>query len=138
MVIDNLKIHFYTGIKDLFTFEFLYSKLHQKVKLMRHWPGPSKYIVNIMQKSQRGKKPGVKRSLDLKDEFFITLMRIHTGSSCELIGDMFGVTKSCVSGICTSSFKFLAAELSHLIYSPSQVLQSYHCLGGSKVICSRM
>ena len=117
---SDKKINTYIGIKDLFTFEFLFSKLHQQAKLMRHWPGPSKYVVNKMQISQKGKKPGVKLSLSLKDEFYITLMRICTGSSCELIGNMFGVSKSCVSRICTSWFKFLATELSPLIYSPSQ------------------
>ena len=97
---SDKKINSYTGIKDLFTFEFLYSKLHLKAKLMRHWSGPSKCVMNKMLKNPRGKKPGVKRSLSLKDEFFITLMRIRTGASCEMIGDMFGVSKSCVSRIC--------------------------------------
>ena len=117
---SDRKVKSYTGIKDLFTFEFLYSKLYQRAKLMRHWPGPSKYVVNKLRNNLKGKKPGVKRSLSLKDEFFITLMRIRTGSSCQLIGDMFGISKSCVSRICTSWFKFLASELSPLIYSPSQ------------------
>ena len=111
------KVKRYTGIESKEVFEGIYSALGDDVKDIRQWHGPARTVI---QKCRRaGKKTGPKRTMTSKEEYFLILFRTKTGLNVDIVGDLFGISATLVSRICTTWWKFLAKVLSSLIFNPT-------------------
>ena len=50
----------------------------------------------------------------------MSLIKIRTGINMEVLGDMFGVSATLVSNICTTWWRFLSEQLKVLIFNPEK------------------
>ena len=115
---DDAKVKSYTGLQSKEVFDGLFTSFGDSVKKIRHWKGPSKTVSHL----KRSKKfqPTRNTILTAKDELFLTLFRTRTMLKAEVVGDLFGISTTAVSRICTTWWKFLAKELKPLIYNPTE------------------
>ena len=65
-------------------------------------------------------KRGKLRTLDSRDEFLLTLMKLRLGLLFEDLGDRFGVTKSCASKIFQCWIRALSKSLASMIFMPDE------------------
>ena len=113
---NDKKVKSYTGLPSKKVFDTLFETFGDKVKKIRKWQGPG--VVS----SRRPSFHGTKRNsyiLTAKEEYFLTLFRTKTMIKGDILGDLFGISASWVSQICTTWWKFLSTELKPLIYNPS-------------------
>ena len=119
-VTDNLfndkgKMLLYTGM-DKTTFDDVYKCIAPQARKMTYWKGPAR-TVNPLNRAQ---KPGPQRKLTPKNEFLLSMMKIKTGLHMEILGDLFGLSKSQVSRTCFTWWRFLAREIGSLVYNPEK------------------
>ena len=58
--------------------------------------------------------------LSQKDEFLLTLMKLHLGSTSADLAQRFGIGTTTVSIVFTTCIKILSKELGFLVYNPSK------------------
>ena len=58
--------------------------------------------------------------LTAKEEYFIALFCIKTMLKAEIIADLFGISRTTISQICVTWWKFMARELKPLLENPSE------------------
>ena len=58
--------------------------------------------------------------LSQKDEFLLTLMKLHLGSTSADLAQRFGIGTTTVSNVFTAWIKILSKELGSLVYNPSK------------------
>ena len=113
---NDAKVKTYTGLPSKDAFDRLFGSFGEKVKKIRKWQGPGK---SVYQKTfPRNKNTNI-ISLMAKEEYFIALFRMKTMLKTEIVGDLFGISKSTVSRICLTWWKFMAGELKPLLENPS-------------------
>lgn len=109
------KMMVYTGMEKQI-FDTIYACLLPKIVQLRYWKGATRTVNNV----RRFIKPGPKRLMSPKSEFLMCMFKLKTGLHMEIIGDMFGVSKSQVSRICVTWWRFLAKELGSLVFNPEK------------------
>lgn len=116
--------NFYTGLPSKQAFEDLYKLLNAKARNIRYWKGQKKVIASkhkkyvIRQKKETRRGPS--RKLSVKEEMFLTLMKLRNALSNEILADLFGTSTSLVSIIFHTWVKYIARELSPIIYWPER------------------
>ena len=91
---NNAAITYYTG----FTFQMLmacFNFLKRSAESMSYWKGSA----TVSDSARVGCKPGRKPSLELLDQFFLTLIHLRLGYGPEHLGHLFNIdasTASCV------------------------------------------
>ncbi|XP_045200154.2 uncharacterized protein LOC123554226 isoform X2 [Mercenaria mercenaria] len=116
---DNDAMSFYTGFQNYGVFIAVYEYLENKAARLQYWRGQSEQTDNKQYQIQGG-KPGKKRKLSLKDEFFMVLIRLKVGLFVKDIADRFEISVSQFSKIFTTWINFLHHELPLLFPFPSQ------------------
>ena len=106
----------YTGMRRK-TFEEIYSAIVDKARTLRYWKGPKRTVNRVRVLN---KKPGPKRGLSSKNEFLMIMIKIKTGLSMEILGDLFGISKTQVSRTCLTWWRFLGKVIGSLVYNPEK------------------
>ena len=114
---NDSKVKMYTGLPSKNVFDGLFSSFGDKVKRIRRWKGPS---MNLHPKTVPFKRKVNMPLLAAKEEYFIALFRIKTMLKAEIIGDLFGKSRTTISQICVTWWKFMARELKPLLDNPSE------------------
>ena len=70
--------------------------------------------------SSHNKKNSVTPVITGKEEYFIALFCIKTMLKMDIISDLFGISRTVVSNICVTWWKFLANELKHILSNPPE------------------
>lgn len=107
---DDSKTRFYTGLPSFAVFMWLFSILRPKAERTKYWSGP-----NTDQSSDR--KRG---SLDLIDQLFAVLIRLHVGLLTSDIAERFQISESTFSKYFSSWICLLWQELKCLNPFPSR------------------
>ena len=116
---DPAAVKFYTGFPNASSFESVCEYFENKLCNIQYWTGPKtseKPDTSYLGAS----KPGRKRSLSHKQEFFIVLLRLKVGLFVHDIADRFNISPGHVSKIFTTWINFLYHELPILFPFPSQ------------------
>ena len=113
---DNAKVKMYTGLPSKEVFHGLFSSFGDKVKKICRWQGPAKTVYPRVFPQK--KKTNI-ICLTAKEEYFIALFRMKTMLKAEIVGDLFGISRTTVSRICLTWWKFMAGELRSLLENPS-------------------
>ena len=114
---DNSKVKLYTGLPSKEVFHGLFGSFGDKVKKIRRWKGPAQTLHrNIVARTRKVNMP----LLTAKEEYFIALFRMKTMLKAEIVGDLFGISRTTVSQICLTWWKFMASELKPLLSNPSE------------------
>lgn len=112
----------FTGIVTKAQFETLFSYLEPKVAKMRYWTGSKKE--SRAKSSPRGKrtpkKPGPARTLSIKEEFILVLMKLRMTLTVAFLGSLFNISSSTASQIFNTWVKVLSSELGPLIFWPDK------------------
>ena len=74
----------------------------------------------MQQTEHSSKKAGRTRKLRVKDEFFLTLVRLRLGLTVWDLAFRFKISRSTVSSVENTWIPFLAKELVHFITWPTQ------------------
>ena len=113
---DDAKVKLYTGLPSKDVFDGLFGSFGDKVKKIRKWKGPAETVQrNVISNTRKAKKP----FLSAKEEYFISLFRMKTMLKAEIVGDLFGISRTTVSQICFTWWKFMASQLKPLLDNPS-------------------
>ena len=116
---DPAAVKFYTGFPNALSLESVFEYLEKKLINLQYWTGPK--TLDKKETSYLGSsKPGRKRSLSHKQEFFIVLLRLKVGLFVNDIADRFNISPGHVSKIFTTWINFLYHELPLLFPFPSQ------------------
>ena len=119
---DNAKVKMYTGLPSKDIFHGLFGSFGDKVNKICRWQGPGKTV--YPKESPQKKKKNVVY-LTAKEEYFIALFRIKTMLKADIVGDLFGISRTTVSRICFTWWKFMARELGPLLENPSDESHRY-------------
>ena len=137
-VIREGMVHFYTGLPNTETFNFLFLQLRPKATNMNYWKGEAQvqkekqslnrsgrlaYVLGVFDDS--GIEPptfksGPKRKLNLEDELLLTLMKLRLGLHVDDLAFRFKISRALVSEIFATWVRFKSKELSWLIMWPSK------------------
>ena len=88
---DDAKVKTYTGLPSKEVFDRLFGSFGAKVKKIRKWKGPAQHG-NI----DSCKKQSTMPFLTAKEEYFIALFRMKTMIKAEIVGDLFGISRTTV------------------------------------------
>ena len=122
-ITSDSKVRTYTGLISVQAFEDLHQMVNRKASQMRYWSGSQKSVRSPKRAYKKTpQKPEPSRKLTMKEELLMTLMKLKLGVINQLLADKFGVliSLSVVSQILNTWIKFLADELSPLIFWPSK------------------
>ena len=103
---SDFKMNFYTGITSIDIFNAIFLLLHPYLKYIKPWRGS--------KEARRKTKVGTvgwkyqSKKLSLKDQFFLTLVRLRLGILNEDLADRFQIS----SGLCSQIFKTWISFLS--------------------------
>ena len=121
---DDKKVNFYIGLPNKQAFEDMYKLLNAKARNIRYWKGAKKVIVSKHKKHVRKQKHQTRRGpggkLSVKEEMLLTLIKLRNALSNEILADLFGISTSLVSVIFHTWVKYIARELSPIIYWPER------------------
>ena len=112
---DNAKVKTYTGLPSKEVFDGLFDSFGNKVKKIRKWKGPAQHR-QIFSRKNKSSIPFI----NAKEEYFIALFHMKTMLKAEIVGDLFGISRTTVSQICLTWWKFMARELKPLLDNPSE------------------
>ena len=113
---DDTKVKLYTGLPSKQVFEGLFGSFGDKVKKIRRWKGPAETVQrNLFGYTKKANKP----FLSAKEEYFISLFCMKTMLKAEIVGDLFGISRTTVSQICFTWWKFMASQLKPMLDNPS-------------------
>ena len=118
---DPAAVKFYTGFPNASSLESVLEYFETKLVNMQYWTGP-KTLEKPDTSYLGSSKPGRKRSLSRKQEFFIVLLRLKVGLFVNDIADRFNISPGHVSKIFTTWINFLYHELPLLFPFPSQAM----------------
>ncbi|CAN7978992.1 unnamed protein product [Ixodes persulcatus] len=107
---DPKSCMYYTGLPEFSVFHELYKFFEPRAARMTYWHGDAKTDGDI--KRRTGK-------LDLRDEFFMVLVRLRTGMAGRELSRNFSITEAHVSKVFTTWINFLQRELRALTYFPT-------------------
>ena len=117
---DNDAMSFYTGFQNYGTFISVFEYLESKASRLQYWRGQTDSNSDPKQYQTQGGRPGPKRKLSLKEEFFMVLIRLKVGLFVRDLSERFEISQSQVSKTFTTWINFLNAELPLLFPFPSQ------------------
>ena len=106
LIKSNLKMNFYTGTTSIAIFNAIFSLLYPYLKYIKPWRGS--------KEARRKSKVGTVswkykcKKLSLKDQFFLTLVRLRLGLLNEDLADRFQIS----TGLCSEIFKTWISFLS--------------------------
>ena len=116
ILMDDAKVKLYTGLPSKDVFNGLFGSFGDKVKKICRWKGPAETVHrNVFTNTRKANKP----FLSAKEEYFISLFRMKTMLKAEIVGDLFGISRTTVSQICFTWWKFMASQLKPLLSNPS-------------------
>ena len=101
-------------------FELLADKVKDKAVRLHYVRGSESNTPKAHQLGQNRKKPGPERKTSVKEEFFMTLVRLRQGLSGEDLAFRMKVSQSTVSRFGTTWISFLSRELSPLVHWPAK------------------
>ena len=114
---DDAKVKLYTGLPSKEVFDGLFGSFGEKVKKIRRWKGPAETLCgNVFSRTRKANI----LFLSAKEEYFISLFRMKTMLKAEIVGDLFGISRTTVSQICFTWWKFMASQLKPLLDNPSE------------------
>lgn len=102
-------------------FDSVFNYLEGKADKLQYWRGRSE-TTDTKNYQIQGEKPGQKRKLCLKDEFFIVMLRLKVGLFVKDISERFNISQGYFSKIFTTWINFLYHELPLLFPFPSRKL----------------
>ncbi|CAC5418387.1 unnamed protein product [Mytilus coruscus] len=117
---DNDAIAFYTGIPNYGTFMACFEYLESKASRLQYWRGQNDKIDDYKHYQTQGGRPGPRRKLTLRDELFMTLIRLKVGLFVRDLAERFEISQSQFSKIFTTWINFLNVELPSIFPFPSQ------------------
>lgn len=118
---DNKAMLFYTGFSNYGIFESVFGYLESKAEKLQYWRGKSE-VTDSKSYQNQGSKPGQKRKITLKDEFFIVLVRLKVGLFVRDISERFNLSQGQFSKVFTTWINFLYYELPLIFPFPSKEL----------------
>ncbi|XP_033726625.1 uncharacterized protein LOC117341433 [Pecten maximus] len=118
---DSKAMQFYTGFQNKGIFESVFLYLEKKAEKLQYWRGQSEVSETKLYQS-KGSKPGQKRKLSLKEEFFIVLLRLKVGLFVRDISERFNISQGQFSKVFTTWVNFLYHELPIMFPFPSREL----------------
>ena len=113
-----------TGLPTKDAFDKLYAYIEPAAKKLRYWRGEKKE-----QTSKSGtrkftakspKRQGRKRKLDLREEFFLVLLKLRLALTMAFLSTLFDISMSTCSEIFNTWVKFLSRELAPLVFWPDR------------------
>lgn len=128
LTLNNVKSNqklfkYYTGFPHYGTFEALFNYLEPKARDMKYPYGERtvshQHFVNIRRSA---KKPGKARSLELREEFFMTMVRLRLGIPSADMAIRFGISESTFSSIFTAWICLLSIELEAICKMPESIV----------------
>ncbi|KAM7295722.1 hypothetical protein ISCGN_020994 [Ixodes scapularis] len=128
---DPKSCMYYTGLPEFSVFDELYKFLEPRAARMTYWHGDTK--TDGEMKRRTGK-------LDLRDEFFMVLVRLRTGMAGRELSRNFNITEAHVSKVFTTWINFLQRELRALIYFPTvletrkKLPDSFHKFPNTRIV----
>lgn len=105
----------HTGLPSFSLFQWVFNEVCDAATSMKYWKGPATSDTDI-----QGAKPGPKRTVSLKDELLVTLMKLKLNMSGDYLAYLFGLSSSTISTIISTWIPLLSKELQGLIYWPSR------------------
>lgn len=118
---DPKAMQFYTGFQNSGVFDSVFTYLEKKAEKLQYWRGQNE-VSDTKPYQTKGGKPGQKRKLSLKDEFFVVLLRLKVGLFVRDISERFNISQGHFSKVFTTWINFLYHELPNLFPFPSQEL----------------
>lgn len=118
---DDKAMPFYTGFSNYGIFESVFGYLESKAEKLQYWRGKSK-VTDSKSYQNQGSKPGLKRKITLKDEFFIVLVTLKVGLFVRDISERFNLSQGQFSKVFTTWINFLHHELPLIFPFPSKEL----------------
>ena len=112
---DDEQMFLYTGMSKQ-SFYNLLNTVKPHEQKCRYWQGPLRTVNNVKRTLKKTKK----RYLSVKNELFLSLLKIKTGLHVRIIGDLFNLSTSSVSRICLTWWKYLRWILGTLVYNPEK------------------
>ncbi|XP_077533318.1 uncharacterized protein LOC144145537 isoform X2 [Haemaphysalis longicornis] len=111
------KCRSYTGLPNVKVFEALFKYLEPRARNMTYWGSDDK---------KQGETRGRPKEIDLRNEFFMVLVRLRTGMSTEEVARNFMLSESQVSRIFSTWINFLQRELRRLTNIPPKEDMAQH------------
>lgn len=111
--IDLSAFKFYTGLKDRQLFELLYKELELNASRLKYWISTDKGSIS----------KGRPRDLALKDQLFMVLFRLRTGTCGKETARNFGVSESTISRTFCTWINFL--ELAAMTFPTLEQVQQH-------------
>ncbi|XP_069102923.1 uncharacterized protein [Argopecten irradians] len=129
---DDSKFQFWTGLPNYHIFSALCNYLKTRVKggSMSYWRGEATVY-------HQGTKKGPTRKLCFEDEFFLTLVKLKTGSCNQDLSDRFDVSVGHISNLFSTWINFLSFELKLLFEmqdSTEEVAECFKSFSNLKII----
>lgn len=113
----------YLSIRDsrimVLSYQYL-NILRIRLPRLQYWHGQSETKGEHKQYQTQGGRPGPKRKLNLREEFFMILIRLKVGLFVRDLSERFDISQGQFSKIFTTWINFLNAELPLLFPFPSQ------------------
>ena len=113
---SDKNVLFYTGIKNVNTFDKLFNFVKPLVK--RKWRGPNVNTAIIRKFKKSPKKLGPKPKLSAREEFLMCLMKIRLGLLQEDLANRFSISKTLAGRIFTTWVKSTASALKSFVFVP--------------------
>ncbi|XP_069122148.1 uncharacterized protein [Argopecten irradians] len=126
-------VQFWTGFPNYSTFLAVYAFLEPRARTLKYWKGQSTIASENFSKSYIN-KPGPDRKLSLKEEFFLTMIRLKVGLLTEDLAKRFNVSTGSISSIFTSWVNLMYTDLKLLCELPSgEILEQNqsHAMGST-------
>lgn len=116
----NVKLN--TGLPNKSTLNKLFGLLKPRAAKLRYWVGAKRTTLSKYTRhfNRTPIKSGPRRTLSVKDEFILTLMKLRLGLTTTFLADIFGISLGTCSSIFNTWVKFLARELKSLIFWPTK------------------
>ena len=119
---DNAAVMFYTGFQSYEVFESVCKYLEGKAERLQYWRGKCESNDSKIYQCNNLNKPGPKRKMSFREEFFMVLIRVRVGLFVRDLADRFEISQCMFSKTFTTLLDFLNEELPMLFPFPSQEL----------------
>lgn len=124
---DDAQMLIYTGMTKS-SFNNIFMSIRGDASKFRYWQGPKRTANKV-----RHIKPSKRRYLSMKNEFFLSMVKIKTGLHMRILGDMFNISSTAVSRICFTWWRYLGRVIGGLVFNPEKdavkltLPQSFRC-----------
>lgn len=118
---DDRSVKLNTGLPNKETFDNLLEVLTPRAEKMRYWGG-AKSVISVKVRKCAGspQKSGRERTLSIKAEFLLVLMKLRQGLTNDFLANLFSISSSMCSTIITTWIKFLGVQLRGLVFWPDK------------------